>query len=60
MPIDRKVNFLRSKGLTDPEIQVSLQNATSLCNQNQDSNVYNAVPPVRCTIEFEYLYNLTW
>lgn len=47
MPIDRKVNFLRSKGLTDPEIQVSLQNASALCNQNQVSNVYNVGPPVR-------------
>ncbi|XP_025193293.1 peroxisomal membrane protein PEX14-like [Melanaphis sacchari] len=47
MPVEKKVNFLRKKGLTDYEIQTSIQRAAAICNDNQNKqNVGISVPPL--------------
>lgn len=56
-PIERKVNFLRSKGLTDHEITVSLQRAAARCNQN--SYTINASLFVSHFSKLFYLNKLT-
>ncbi|XP_060852942.1 peroxisomal membrane protein PEX14-like isoform X1 [Rhopalosiphum padi] len=43
MPVDKKVNFLRKKGLTDYEIQTSIQRAAVIYNDNQNKQ---NLPPV--------------
>uniref|UniRef100_A0A2H8TKS6 Peroxisomal membrane protein PEX14 n=1 Tax=Melanaphis sacchari TaxID=742174 RepID=A0A2H8TKS6_9HEMI len=45
--LKKKVNFLRKKGLTDYEIQTSIQRAAAICNDNQNKqNVGISVPPL--------------
>lgn len=39
--IDRKVNFLRLKGLTDQEIQLSLEKAIMYLNDKKHLNIQN-------------------
>lgn len=43
MPAERKINFLSKKGLTDVEIQYSIQRAAMICYDNQSLNKQN--PP---------------
>lgn len=45
-PIERKVNFLRSRGLTEHEIQLSLQKAAAMYNDNQNLYVQTNDIPV--------------
>lgn len=42
-PIEKKVNFLRSRGLTDHEIQLSLQQAAAIYNDNKHFHVNSPV-----------------
>lgn len=41
MSAERKVNFLRKKGLTDAEIQYSMQKAAMIFYDNQSLNKQN-------------------
>lgn len=41
MPAERKINFLSKKGLTDVEIQYSIQRAAMICYDNQSLNKQN-------------------
>jgi len=41
MPAERKINFLSKKGLTDAEIQYSIQRAAMICYDNQSLNKQN-------------------
>ncbi|XP_003246804.1 peroxisomal membrane protein PEX14 [Acyrthosiphon pisum] len=41
MPTERKINFLSKKGLTDVEIQYSIQRAAMICYDNQSLNKQN-------------------
>jgi len=43
-PFEKQVNFLRKKGLTDYEIQLAMQRAAVICNDN--SNKQNGEIPV--------------
>ncbi|XP_022174040.1 peroxisomal membrane protein PEX14-like [Myzus persicae] len=45
MPAERKIQFLIKKGLTDVEIQYSIQRAAMICYDNQSLNKQNP-PPV--------------
>jgi len=38
MPAERKIKFLSKKGLTDFEIQYSIQRAAMICYDNQSLN----------------------
>ncbi|VVC44450.1 Peroxisome membrane anchor protein Pex14p, N-terminal [Cinara cedri] len=43
-PIEKKVNFLRSRGLTDHEIQLSLQKAAAMYTDTKYSHVNSSLP----------------
>lgn len=40
--MDKRINFLRSKGLTEDEIKLSIKRAAMIFNQNQQSFVPNS------------------
>ncbi|KAL5244453.1 hypothetical protein ACI65C_011863 [Semiaphis heraclei] len=44
MSAERKINFLRKKGLTDAEIQYSMQKAAMICYENQSLDKQNPLP----------------
>lgn len=50
MPVKKKVNFLRMKGLTAEEVQESFLRAAGILDQNKSLHLPNSDPSVRTTL----------